>query len=783
MHIGKVPALPLNRGAIPELFVVGSFPRTDRDEVRTSHRLTTSPFTMSNWFNRFYFLARPLLPRSLRMGLRRRAIARHFTKSAGSWPIDETAGRPPEGWPGWPDNKRFALVLTHDVEGSLGMRQSRQLADVERELGFRSSFNFVPEGEYQLPNDLRLGLAADGFEIGIHDLHHDGKLYSSRARFLRRARRINHYFHLWGARGFRSAFMLRRLDWLHDLDLQYDSSTFDTDPFEPQPDGAGTIFPFWIPNPQPSPKRPGYLELPYTLPQDSTLFLYLGHTSIQTWLTKLDWIVERGGMALVNVHPDYIAFNPSQVSCNRYPISFYRDLLLTIRQRYGDNFWHGLPCELHDWWNAHVGPPSSSPTPSSQPLSPLSGRRAAAVLYSYYPADPRPRRAAEALAEAGMQVDMICLRESNATPKLEFIHGVQVTRVPIKRRRAGKLTYLWQYFAFGTYAFLTLSRRALRHRYDVIHVHNMPDFLVFTALVPRLLGARVILDLHDPMPELCMSIFNLHEGDAMVSFLRFLERRSLAFAHLGITPNLAFKKLFVSRSCSDDHMKIVMNSPQESLFPLHPTPSNLHLNPSPHTPDPAPSKPFVVMFHGSLVHRHGLDLAVHALHRLSPHLPHIELRIFGAPTPYLDEVLQLAQTLKLETRVHYGGEKPLDAIAQAIRLADVGLIPNRRLPFTELNFPTRIFEYLALAKPVIAPSTRGIQDYFDPSQIFYFQPDDIDDLARVIRFVHDRPESVPPVVHAGQEIYRQHLWSTERDQFLAHVQALLPHPPSPFKGP
>jgi uncharacterized protein len=289
-------------------------------------------------------------------------MARRQRKAFGtSWPIDETAGRTPDGWPGWPDGKKFALVLTHDIEGPEGLRKCQQLANLEMELGFRSSFNFIPEGSYAVPPDLRRWFVERGFEVGIHDLEHNGRLFDSRTGFRRKAARINRYLRDWEAAGFRSGFMLRDLGWLHELDLRYDLSTFDTDPFELQPQGIGTIFPFWIPSPalgavshNPFPNstnhnaarsRGGYVELPYTLSQDSTLFLVLGETSPQIWLQKLDWIADRGGMALIDVHPDYIRFDGERPSPRTYPVAMYLDFLNHARRRYTDKFWHTLPRE------------------------------------------------------------------------------------------------------------------------------------------------------------------------------------------------------------------------------------------------------------------------------------------------------------------------------------------------------------------------------------------------------------------------------------------------------
>ena len=320
--------------------------------------------------NRLYYALKPFLSASLRLSVRRWFALRKRGRVGAVWPTLPGSERPPEGWPGWPHGKQFALVLTHDVESQAGLDQCRQLMRLEMELGFRSSFNFIPEGDYTVPPDLINELKHNGFEVGVHDLNHDGKLYRSRAVFTTKAARINRHLRNWGAVGFRSGFMLRQLDWLHDLDVQYDASTFDTDPFEPQPDGAGTIFPFYVPNPHrkdaklepefqntsaaiPSESadrksNPGYVELPYTLAQDSTLFLLLQESTIDVWKRKLDWVAEHGGMAMLNVHPDYIDFSGAGQPGVSYPIRLYADFLNELKQRWAGRYWQALPREVAD---------------------------------------------------------------------------------------------------------------------------------------------------------------------------------------------------------------------------------------------------------------------------------------------------------------------------------------------------------------------------------------------------------------------------------------------------
>lgn len=396
----------------------------------------------------------------------------------------------------------------------------------------------------------------------------------------------------------------------------------------------------------------------------------------------------------------------------------------------------------------------------------LRGKRAAVVLFSYYPADPRPRRAAETLVSEGMDVDLICLREAETDPKREVVHGVDVRRVPLRRRRGGVFGYVFQYLSFLGMALGILAARSLTRRYDLVHVHNMPDFLVLSALVPKVLGAKVILDLHDPMPELMMTIFGLDGDSGPVRMLKRLERWSIRWADLVLTVNLTFKRLFVSRSCQAEKIQIVMNSPDSRIFGFRPAdPESVA--------EPVPGKPFVVMYHGSLVERNGVDLAVEALARVHEAGAGVELRIYGAPTPFLGRVMESARARGLTDAVRYLGAKSLEEIVGAIDECDVGVIPNPRNVFTELNTPTRIFEYLARGKPVIAPRAAGILDYFDEGSAIFFELGDADDLARRIRDVLADPRKAAETARRGQDVYRAHSWRQEREVLVGAVQALV----------
>lgn len=695
------------------------------------------------------------------MAMRRIVARRQRRIYTGTWPINETAGQKPDGWPGWPDGKKFALLLTHDVESFRGLEKCRQLMELEIKLGFRSSFNFIPEGDYRVSPALREELVQSGFEVGVHDLRHDGKLYWKRKKFPENAKSINHYLREWNASGFRSGFMLHDRECLHELEIEYDASTFDTDPFEPQPESVNTIFPFWVARPDGG----GYVELPYTLPQDSTLFLVLKETSPDIWKRKLDWIVQRGGMALINVHPDYIGFG-KHPDVTEYPAAYYEEFLRYLSDNYRDQFLNVLPRKIASWFkesctakNSHARLLAATNT------RPLKGGRTAVVLYSDYATDPRPRREAEALNAAGMEVDVICLRQNPGGHWREKINGINVFHMPLKRRRAGKLVYILQYAWFLLCSFFLLSALSFKKRYQLVHVHNMPDFLVFSGVLPRLRGAKIILDLHDPMPELFCSIYALTDEHIIVRWLKRMEKSSIAFADLVLTPNTAFKELFASRGCPPKKIETVMNSPETAIFDFR-----KHISPA---EAPGQDKSFTLMYHGLVVERHGLDLAIQAVAQIRAQIPDIKLHIYGAPTDYFETIMELVRNLNLENVVFSHGFKDLEEIAEEISKIDLGLIPNRLNSFTRLNFPTRIFEYLAMNKPVLVPFTKGIRDYFDDNEILLFKGGNVADLAGKIQWAYQYPLELQRLMENGRKVYERNSWDLERKRFIGLVENLV----------
>ena len=298
---------------------------------------------------RAYYHIKPLMSRRLQIMLRSLVARQKRRLHRAVWPIDPAAGAIPPGFPGWPGGRRFSVVLTHDVDTARGVARCEQLMALERELGFRSSFNFVAH-DYHLPPELRHRLVKAGFEVGVHGLEHNRKLYESASTFAEQAKKINGYLSDWNSVGFRAPCVYHNFDWLHGLDISYDASSFDTDPFEPQSDGLRTIFPVH------QNKVPGreYVELPYTLPQDFTMFILFKEKNIRIWKEKLRWIARQGGMALLITHPDYMSFDrPPRF--DEYSPELYRELLTHIKSEYHGEYWHLLPHEMASFWCKSVG--------------------------------------------------------------------------------------------------------------------------------------------------------------------------------------------------------------------------------------------------------------------------------------------------------------------------------------------------------------------------------------------------------------------------------------------
>ena len=724
------------------------------------------------FLRRFYYSLKPILPRRLRYPMRRWLAARTRSKVQDIWPILEAAGTPPDGWPGWPNGKKFAVVLTHDVEGQEGLDRIPALMELEAKMGFRSCFNLIPEGSYTVPFALRSMLRDNGFEVGVHDLYHDGKLYRSRQHFRACAQHINRHLKDWDAAGFRSGFMHHHLDWLHDLNIQYDCSTFDTDPFEPQPDGVGTIFPFWVPAPSgslpyalsstpsagsssgslPYALRPklgsGYVELPYTLPQDSTLFLFLGETSIDLWKKKLDWIVAKGGMALVNVHPDYMALGSGTTQRGAYPASEYRQFLDYIKSKYSDSYWSALPGEVATFASQLRLPHKSTRK-----------RRICMLSYSFYQTDNRVMRYAQTLAKQGDHVDVFALKTDDQTTNPTTLNGVTVYGLQHRRHdEKGKHSYLARISRFCLRSSYLLAKKHLKQRYDLVHVHNVPDFLVFAAWFPKLFGAKLILDIHDIVPEFYCSKFNVPENSPTIRRLKKVERLSTNFAnHVIISNHLWYDKI-TARSIAKSRCTPFANYVDPAVFyPRKKTRSD---------------GKFIIIFPGGLQWHQGLDIAIRAFGQIKEEVTNAEFHIYGEGNMKAAWV-SLCQDLKLNGTVKFFESRPLYQIADIMANADLGVVPKRADSFGNEAYSTKIMEFMSLGVPVVVSRTKIDSYYFTDSVVKFFESGNVNELAETLLTVIRDPALRNRMIQNAFGYVASNNWDVKKHEYLELVDRLV----------
>ncbi|HET9980454.1 MAG TPA: glycosyltransferase, partial [Ktedonobacterales bacterium] len=332
--------------------------------------------------------------------------------------------------------------------------------------------------------------------------------------------------------------------------------------------------------------------------------------------------------------------------------------------------------------------------------------RVAAITYDYYPFDIRVRRMAEAAADAGYEMRVICLRDTGEAPH-EVCNGVITDRLPFSRGfgRALPLTILsWLWFTL--LAGVVVTWQYLRRPYDVIIAHNMPDFLVFAALIPRMLGAKVILDVQDVSPELMSAKSSGKVRRILFRLAAIQERVSTAFASHVITVGWPFEQRLKARGVPARKLFLVLNSADPRLFPAErrcPPPSWA----------PGYDGPFIVMYYGTIAERNGLDTAVRALALALPRAPRLRLDIMGRGE-YLVEVKRLAEELGVSDHMQFSEPCPSENIVDFVLHGDVGIIPYRLDGFAELVLPTKAYEQAWMQRPIVASDTVAIRSMFRP---------------------------------------------------------------------
>ncbi len=388
----------------------------------------------------------------------------------------------------------------------------------------------------------------------------------------------------------------------------------------------------------------------------------------------------------------------------------------------------------------------------------MSARSILMIVHSYALGDPRVRREAEAIAERGDRVDLICLRAPGESAK-ETVAGVTYWRLPLRRRRGGFARYLFEYAAlFAGALALSIPLHMLR-RYRVVQAHNMPDLLVFAGIVPWLSGAGTMLDLHDPVPEVYQSKFGLEPSSFRFRALVAIEGASIAFADHALAATGAFRDRLVARGRAPERIDVLLNSPDLRFF-------------TPRERRPADGQGVRALFHGTITHRSGVDLAIDAVERVRARGVDLRLIVLG-DGDFVPAVRAEAAKGDRAQWVEIRDKVPIAEVGEAVSSCDFGVIPNRPGPFHDLALPSRLFETLEIGRAVVVARSPAISALFGEDDVLGFEAGDADDLARVLERACREPALRERCVARGRQVARRHAWEHEKEVYLRIVDDLL----------
>ncbi len=388
--------------------------------------------------------------------------------------------------------------------------------------------------------------------------------------------------------------------------------------------------------------------------------------------------------------------------------------------------------------------------------------RACMVAYTFYEGDNRVRRYGEALVRRGDEVDAFTLRQqgspSTATVRGVTVHKIQ-KRIPNEKR---SFDYLVRLLVFLVKSTVFLTRHHFRKKYDLIHVHSVPDFEVFAALIAKLTGAKVILDIHDAVPELYSGKFRVSRDSALFRLLVFAERLSGGFADHVIIANDIWRDRIALRSISPSKCSVILNYPDPDIFHRRvSTRKNLDK--------------LVLLYPGTLSKHQGIATAIEAMGLLRSEIPNIEFHIYGSGT---DEewFREYAEKQQVEDIVYFNGVVPIEEVADAMAGADIGIEPKGGDSFSDEAFSTKIFEFMMVGVPVVASDTKVHRRYVDENSVRYFKVGDARDLANGVLALANDTERYDQSVARGYEVMNELSWENKKKKYFALADMLTNQP-------
>jgi glycosyltransferase involved in cell wall biosynthesis len=387
------------------------------------------------------------------------------------------------------------------------------------------------------------------------------------------------------------------------------------------------------------------------------------------------------------------------------------------------------------------------------------------VVHQYYYRDARVKRYAEALADSGVQIDVLNLRDPNQPANID-LQGVRAIPIPIGRSATSKIGYIIEYFLAMVFFATWLTVLHIKNRYDIIHVHNMPDFLIFTALIPRLLGAKLILDIHDPMPEFYMSKYQTQQNDSIVvRMMRLQEKVSAGLAHAVIAANPNFARNIAKRGVPAEKITVVNNVADSRLFDRAKHRSEKQ------------NEYFTLIYPGTVAPRYGLDVAIRAMPLLAKEIPNVRFVIIGMGTHAIAELKVLAEQIGVTSCVEFRPLVPVGQVPAQIAQADVGIYPALSDPHMDIAMPTKVIEFAFMGIPVVASRLPVLVDTFGDESILFFDPGNEEQLANhVLQLFHDVTLREQLVQNMDRTFIPHHSWDNERRAYFALLSRMLGKP-------
>ena len=389
------------------------------------------------------------------------------------------------------------------------------------------------------------------------------------------------------------------------------------------------------------------------------------------------------------------------------------------------------------------------------------------ITNKYYEDDPRPQREVRALLDAGYYVDLICPSRREPT-NLELTDGDKVNlrfySLKISRKRGSKFRYIFEYIIYFFFVNYMSTKLYFKYHHNIIQVCVMPEMLVLACLIPKLMGAKILMDWEDPMREVFLSIYERKSNLFFLWLIGLFEKCSVVLADHIITPNEGFRKVFLKRGVPYDKISIVMNSADENVFNKERIKSNAGLY----------KKDFIINFTGTIVPRAGLDIAIRALSLIVNQEPFARLVIVGdGKNDYVEFCRNLADELGITENIEFRGRVKLQDLPSIIIEASIGIIPNRMTEFTKINFPTRISEYALMKIPMIVPALSGIMDYMDEKSVCFFPPDNHEDLARCIVELYHNPQKRHALAENAYRRYEKIRWGETKKIYTRVIADLV----------